>query len=120
MITTKQRGDHAEQQALQHLQSFGLELIEQNFHSRGGEIDLIMSDQECLIFVEVRYRKTDKYGSAAESVNSQKQSRIIHAAQVYLQKHTTSYRNYRFDVVAISPGDDKSSLAWIKDAFQLN
>ena len=71
MITTKQRGDHAEQQALQHLQSFGLELIEQNFHSRGGEIDLIMSDQECLIFVEVRYRKTDKYGSAAESVNSQ-------------------------------------------------
>ena len=120
MITTKQRGDIAEQEALQHLKSFGLRLIEQNFYSRGGEIDLIMSDQDCLVFIEVRYRKTNKYGSAAESVNSQKQSRIIHAAQCYLQKHTETYRNYRFDVVAISPGHDKNSLVWIKDAFQLN
>jgi putative endonuclease len=120
MITTKQRGDHAEQQALQYLQSFGMSLIQQNFHSRRGEIDLIMSDQDCLVFIEVRYRKTDKYGSAVESVDSRKQSRIIHAAQSYIQKNITPYRNYRFDVIAITPEYDKNSLVWIKDAFQLN
>lgn len=65
-------GSQAEQLALNYLQQQGLTLITQNYHSRRGEIDLIMLDENTLVFVEVRYRKSAAYGSALESVNSQK------------------------------------------------
>ena len=81
-----------------------------------GEIDLIMEDKKTLVFVEVRYRKSAKYGSALESVNNQKQARIIHTAKHYLQQHSSKHSAYRFDVVALTP----NNIDWVKDAFQLS
>lgn len=112
-------GKDSEQQALTYLKQQGLSLVSQNFHSRQGEIDLIMTERECLVFIEVRFRKTATYGSAIESVTRQKQARIIHTAQVFLQQHPGSYSSYRFDVVAINPGASQNKMVWIKDAFQL-
>lgn len=109
-------GQQAEQQALEYLGKQGLKLITQNYHSRRGEIDLIMEDENTLVFVEVRYRKSAKYGSALESVNNQKQARIIHTAEHYLQQHPSKHSAYRFDVVAINP----NNIDWVKDAFQLS
>lgn len=119
-MTAHNIGQLAENLALQHIQQHGLKLVERNFHSRGGEIDLIMLDKTALVFVEVRYRKSAKFGGALESVNHTKQLRIIHTAQHYLQQRTPTHDNYRFDVVAITPNQDKSEITWIKDAFQLN
>lgn len=77
-----------------------------------------MQDSDTLVFVEVRYRKTDTYGSAVESVTSSKQNRLIAAAKHFLQKN--GYDSpCRFDVVGIS-GQPNAKIEWIKDAFQAN
>jgi len=117
------QGFEAENIALQLLQKQGLKLLAQNWYAKGGELDLVMleelsSKQETtLIFVEVRYRKQAKYGSAAESVNMRKQQRIITAATQFLAKNPI-WDNYacRFDVVAF---DGKYNPRWIKAAFEI-
>ncbi len=114
--TTKAAGDSAESQACDHLQQQGLTLIERNYRTRRGEIDLIMQQDRTLVFVEVRLRANDQFGSAAESITSRKQSRIIAAAQHYLQQQPSSLA-CRFDVVAISGKTDRS-INWIPNAFQ--
>jgi putative endonuclease len=107
------RGESAEEQAHNFLIGQGLKPVNRNFRCKHGELDLIMSDNKTLVIVEVRFRKTDKYGSAAESVTRSKQSRIIAAAQVYLAGQKTDCP-VRFDVIAIS-GTGK--IDWIKNAF---
>ncbi len=114
---TKSRGDLAEEQASHWLQSRGLKLMESNFHCRFGEIDLIMNEGSTLVFVEVRYRKQSRFGSAAESVNYRKQQKLLTTANIYLQKKGYHDRPCRFDVLAIS-GSDQQQFNWIKDAFQ--
>ena len=100
----------------------GLRTICRNYKCRTGEIDLVMSDQQTLVFIEVRYRKSHHYGSSAESVTINKQKKIIHTAEHYLlHKVKTPTPACRFDVVAIYPSDStQSSLQfdWIKHAFQ--
>lgn len=96
----------------------GMRLVARNFHSQRGEIDLIMLDGDSLVFVEVRLRNNDQFGSAAESVNQKKQFRIIHAANYFLQiQNQWGNHPCRFDVVAIS-GQPNGRVDWIKDAFQ--
>lgn len=120
MTTTKQIGDQAEQFALDYLQHAGLTLIDRNFHRPSGEIDLIVLDKDILVFVEVRYRKSAKFGSALESVNSQKQRRLILTASAYIQQTAMDYTAYRFDVIAVTPENNGFKINWVKDAFQLN
>ena len=115
-------GQQAEQHALNFLKQQGLKLITRNYHCRLGEIDLIMTDQQALVFIEVRYRKSQHYGSSAETVTTSKQKKIIHTAEHYLlHEINTATPACRFDVVAIYPsGTAQSSLHfdWIKNAFQ--
>ncbi len=87
------RGESAEQQAHSFLINKGLKPVCRNFRCKQGELDLIMTDNQTLVIIEVRFRKTDKYGSAVESVTHTKQSRIIAATHVYLsaQKTDTPY-----------------------------
>jgi putative endonuclease len=115
------RGKDAETLACRHLQSHGLRLLERNYHSRRGEIDLVMQDKDSLVFVEVRYRRQDRFGSGAESVDRHKQSRIIACALHYIQKHPETARQpCRFDVVSMNGGDRKHTLEWIRNAFTAN
>jgi len=112
-------GRRAEDQALAHLKERGLRLIERNYRCRLGEIDLIMEDDFGLIFVEVRYRASDRYGGALESIDGRKRARIMAAASQYLASRRID-RRVRFDVVALSPSGDRLALQWIKDAFQVS
>ncbi|WP_370981410.1 YraN family protein [Agaribacterium sp. ZY112] len=111
-INSRDIGKQAEQQARHHLEHKGLTFREQNFSCKHGEIDLIMLDKDALVFVEVRYRKNHAYGGAAASVTIQKQTKVRHSAEYYLQINelTTACR---FDVVAISAND----IEWICGAF---
>lgn len=109
-------GDDAESQACDYLQQQGLTLVERNYRTRRGEIDLIMRHNTTLVFVEVRLRGSDRFGSAAESVTARKQRRIITAAQHYLQQQPNP-PICRFDVLAISGKTDRS-IDWIPNAFQ--
>ncbi|HEY9147442.1 MAG TPA: YraN family protein [Gammaproteobacteria bacterium] len=114
-------GRHAEQLAERYLGGKGLRLLARNYRCRGGEIDLIMSDGDSLVFVEVRYRKHQHFGGAAASVDRRKQQRLILAAQYYLQQTRSSSLPCRFDVVAISPGGhDGPRIEWLTNAFELD
>ncbi|MFT6928444.1 MAG: putative endonuclease [Psychromonas sp.] len=109
------KGVLAEKQALCYLQKQGLTLICQNYYCRFGEIDLIMADQDTVVFIEVRYRKNSDFGGAFASINNAKQRKIITTAKHYLR--TLENEPFcRFDAIAI---DSKSSTpAWIQNAFQ--
>ena len=112
--TAKQvTGQAAEDAALAYLQQQGLKLLQRNFRCKGGEIDLIMQQQDILVFVEVRKRADTRFGGAAASITASKQARLILAAQVFLQKYRVP-PSCRFDVVAF----DGERLSWIKNAIE--
>jgi putative endonuclease len=116
-MTNGETGRDAETLACNFLRARGLALVERNYRSRFGEIDLIMDDRDCLIFVEVRYRRQAGYGSGAESVDPRKQARLIACARHYLMRHPLAARRpCRFDVVAIG-GGARPAIEWIADAF---
>ncbi len=105
-------GEAMEQMARNYLESRGLKTLQRNYRCRVGEIDLIMQDQSCLSFIEVRYRRSGGFGQAAETVDRRKQLRLIRAAQHYLQRHPTGL-DCRFDVLAITG----KQVQWLKNAF---
>ena len=107
------RGESTENEAYKFLVTNGLKPVCRNFRCKQGELDLIMLDHQTLVIVEVRFRKTDKYGSAVESVTPKKQSRIIAATQYYLSINKTDSL-IRFDVIAFS---GNGQIDWIKNAF---
>lgn len=102
-----------EQQARSYLEQQGLSHIASNVRYKRGELDLVMRDGETLVFVEVRFRASARFGGAAASVDSRKQTRLITAAKRYLQRHPIELP-CRFDVIAI---DGAGSIQWIRHAF---
>lgn len=112
-------GQLGELQAARYLRQKGLRLVQRNYRSPWGEIDLIMRDRHCIVFVEVRYRKPSSYASAVESIDKSKQNRLIKTAQHYLkQHHGHNEQRCRFDVVAITPHRDKVHIDWITNAIE--
>ena len=112
----RETGDLHELSAADYLQSRGLKLLASNHHSRHGEIDLIMQDQDTLVFIEVRYRRNKNFGGAAISVTPAKQKKIALTALQYLQKHKKTNTPCRFDVIAVT-GQGDLEKQWIKGAF---
>lgn len=112
-------GKRAEDIAATHLLKQGLKLLEQNYHSRFGEIDIITIDKQCLVFIEVRYRKSEKYMSVVETIDKRKCKKIIITSEYYLNQQK-KYQSYqcRYDVIAITGQLDTPSIEWIKNAFQ--
>lgn len=108
-------GAAAEQLAAAFLQRQGLKLLEQNYRCRFGEIDLVLQDREVLVFVEVRLRRSERFGGAAASVTPHKQAKLLHAARHYLSGRSNP-PPCRFDVVLLC-GMAGEDMEWIKDAF---
>ncbi len=123
MKTTRQSptqlGRWAEELAYAHLCEKGLQGVERNYRCSQGEVDLVMQQGDILVFVEVRYRARQCYGSGLESVDISKQRRLIAIADEYLYTHREA-RDYRcrFDVVAISGSQRHPQLNWVVDAFR--
>ena len=113
------RGRWAEAQARQLMEKNGLRLLEKNYSCKVGELDLIMVDQGILVVAEVRYRKRDDFGTAAESVDGRKQRKVIRTTEHFIgSRPQLKQLPVRFDVVAVSGTGRESKLEWIKDAFQ--
>lgn len=110
-------GQQKEALAARHLKRQGLKLVARNYLCPFGEIDLIAEDRgPALVFVEVRYRNTRRFGGAAASVTNDKQRKVIHSAQHFLQNHPQwQHSACRFDVIAI----ENHEIEWIRDAFRL-
>lgn len=116
---SQQKGLYFENLALNYLKKQGLILLQRNYHCRFGEIDLVMQDATGIVFIEIRFRGNIDYGSAFDSVNRYKQEKIIRTARLYLLQHGL-YEQVptRFDVVSATKQNGKTSLHWIRNAFQ--
>lgn len=111
-------GAHWEKAAESYLRDRGLKLLHRNFSSRFGEIDLIMEDEQTVVFIEVKYRKNNQHGSGAEAVTFHKQDRISRTASWYLTKHPHRADQFcRFDVISIEPKIVDQGINWIRNAF---
>ena len=107
-----------EELALEYLLAQGLQFVEANFRLRRGEIDLIMRHGHVLVFVEVKYRSSERYGTSLEQVTPSKIRKIRLAAQGYLQRYPQEVSAIRFDVVGISPQTTGYRFNWVKGAFE--
>jgi putative endonuclease len=119
-MTTRSVGARFEQLALEHLERAGLKLVERNFRTRYGELDLIMRDGNTLVFAEVRYRRDPRFGGGAASVGPGKREKLARAAQGFLQgrPHLASLP-CRFDVIAFDGAADAPACDWQRAAFEI-
>lgn len=117
--SSSSKGQLTESYAQQYLSKQGLTFIERNFHSRQGEIDLIMLDGDTYVFIEVKYRKSKEFGGAIAAVSASKQKKIKQCITFYL--HQSSLNEYntpcRVDVVALEGDITQPDVTWLKNAF---
>lgn len=116
-LTKTHLGHAIESHVSLYLEKQGFRLLHRNFRCKLGEIDLIGLHQNQLLFVEVRYRRNQRYGSAAASVDFRKQQKLIKTARFFLLTHP-KMANYacRFDVVAVTL-KETYEIDWIQNAF---
>lgn len=113
-----QHGNNAESLAHTYLLKRGLTAITRNYRCKCGEIDLVMRDADSLVFVEVRYRASQRFGTAAETIFPDKMQRLRRTAEYFLQRHPRHAKLYsRFDVIGITGALNAPQIDWIKDAF---
>lgn len=106
----------SEDVAKEYLLKQGYELLAQNYYMRGGEIDLIMKDNEVLVFVEVKQRKSQRYGTATEMINYAKFQRMQNTALDYMQKEFKRDDMFmRFDAVLLHGGQSDYRLEHIQN-----
>ena len=111
-------GAEAERRVAQFLtDKYAYRIVERNYRSRFGEVDIIAEEGDVLCFVEVRTRTSSRYGEALETVNAQKRRRISLSAHQYLVTRGLEHRACRFDVVTVQDGGEPQLL---RDAFELD
>lgn len=111
-------GAAAEAEARAFLERQGFRLVAANYRCRQGEIDLVMQQNELLLFVEVRLRNRQDFGGAAASVTKSKQQKIIASAGAFLHHHPEfSHCNCRFDVLALQAATQGWHVDWLPAAF---
>lgn len=111
-------GKKGEKVAVKYLKNLGLEIIECGFKAMRGEIDIIARENDTIVFVEVKTRKTNEFGSPLEAVDSRKQSQIKKIASIYILKRYQRFIPCRFDVVGITvkEGGDYE-ISHVRNAF---
>ena len=111
-------GRTSESIAAKVLKKKGYKILEKNYRSPGGEIDIIAKDKDTLVFVEVKARMSETYGNPKESVTIGKQQKISKTAQYYFKEKKLSDFRARFDVVAINKMNGKLTIEVLQNAFE--
>jgi putative endonuclease len=112
-------GRTSEIYAAEHLTRQGYRILERNYRTRMGEIDIIARHGDTLVFVEVKARKSHEFGPSKYAVTSRKQQRLARTAQYYLKSTRQLNRKARFDVVAIDFEDGPPHIELIQNAFEV-
>ena len=112
------QGQEGEQLAVRHLKRLGYTIICRNYRSPLGEIDIIARHRGVLVFVEVKSRRTETFGSPKLAVTSAKQRKLSQVAWHYLQQHNLTEASARFDVVTISRMQGSPHFEVIENAFE--
>jgi putative endonuclease len=113
MANKKEIGAEGEDMAVKALKKNGYKIIEKNYRSKFGEIDIVAEEKGCLVFVEVKRRSSTAFGGSFGAIDGKKKAHIIRSAQYYLKSHNCLDRKARFDVVGI----DGDELKIIQHAF---
>ena len=120
-IARKNTGKRGEGIAQSYLKKQGYRIIEKNYNTRLGEIDIVASCKDCICFVEVRSINTGRFDTPEYTIDRRKQNQISKAALMYIKRNGLEDRNCRFDVVCIGAVDSPSpNVKLIKDAFELD
>jgi putative endonuclease len=118
MANLRSLGLEGEQAAADYLQKQGCSILERNFSTKHGEVDLIAREKNTLVFVEVKLRRTSQFGSPQEAVTRSKIIQIGRAALDYIVKKRLGSVSCRFDVIALQPAQDgKFAIEHFRDAF---
>lgn len=111
-------GRHFEDKAVQYLAGKGYRILDRNYRSRWGEIDIICMDGPQLVFVEVRSKSGMRFGEPEESMTPAKIERIRKTAFAYLEAHRSErYRGFRFDFIGVRADGDKVKINHVVGAF---
>jgi len=113
-------GRLGEQLTAEHLERKGFVVCETNYRCTGGEVDIVGLDGQCLVFVEVRTRRSGTYGTPEESITAAKKQKLVEVAQTFLQEHGSPEIDWRIDVasVRLSAGDKLQDLSLIENAIE--
>jgi putative endonuclease len=113
-------GNSGERHAARYLKGLGYRILNRGYLSRLGEIDLVALDGNCLVFVEVKTRRSNAAGRPDEAVNFERQKRLTRAALAYLKRHGRLEQPARFDVIAIlwPDGASRPEIQHYKNAFE--
>jgi putative endonuclease len=112
-------GEQGEALAARRLKKAGYKIIETNYRSRLGEIDIIAKDKDTIVFVEVKSRRSVQFGSPKQAVTLRKQKKVSMVALYYLKSTGQSNAKARFDVVSVISNQDKPQVEIIRNAFEL-
>jgi putative endonuclease len=115
----KQFGLTGETLAERLLKQAGYRILERNYRTKLGEIDIIAKDHDTIVFIEVKTRRSGHYGSPKWAVTPRKQRKISMVALLYLKSTGQSQASARFDVVSIGPMEANTRIEIIKNAFDL-
>ena len=115
-MNNKTTGDLGEDIAKNYLIKNNYKILETNFTTKIGEIDIIAEENDVVIFIEVKTRKSLKYGRPYEAVNYKKMQKILKVAQNYIVYKNKDDIQYRFDIIEVLL-NDKDKINHIKDAF---
>ena len=113
-------GKEGERIAEEYLKKKGYRLVERNYRCAAGELDLIVLDRRVVVFVEVKTRTGQTFGSPFEAVEFRKQRKMIQAAQYFLAEKKLQQRDARFDVVGISWAGRDPMVEHVENAFELS
>ena len=107
-------GKKGEELAIQYLQEHNYKIIDKNFRTRLGEIDIIAKDKQELVFIEVKTRTSNQYGSPSEAVDNIKIKHIEKAAEYYIYIKQLQNEYIRFDVIEVMADNGKYKINHIK------
>ncbi|MBI2430293.1 MAG: YraN family protein [Ignavibacteriales bacterium] len=110
-------GNIGEDVAVNYLKQQGYVIIEKNFYYQHGEIDIVAKDGDTLVFVEVKARRSERFGSPEESVTPKKQELLRRTAEGYVASKNLANIGCRFDVVSVLMKDGKAECSILKDCF---
>jgi putative endonuclease len=112
------QGREGEQLAVSHLKRLGYRIVCRNYRCPLGEIDIIARHRGALVFVEVKSRKSETFGSPKLAIHPAKQHKLSQVAWHYLQKHDLTETSARFDVVTVSDIKGSTRFEIIENAFE--
>jgi len=113
------KGEPYEEQAVIFLRRAGFEIVERNWACPMGELDIVARKGGTLVFAEVRARSNPAYGTPADSVTPAKRTKLVKTAMAYIKARRPEAEEYRFDVIAIVPGQPPEHIeeAFTADGF---